>query len=299
MKRIFCVFLSVMILMTSLASPAFARAEKALSEITVSSVKTMNVSELTTAARNARTDEEAQIVFDEFVSRTSSVSDKSSSMYAPRSAIIDAYLRVISCATSYRSIVLNYEVLAIVPSGAYLTIGYDYPEVTRTNGERITIGSTKGTFTKTITTKGLMCGVRVNAKITARDFMDTKTIKNYMDAPSGRKTVYHTVTVGEALGSFAVSTIGGFALTAVLKDCKYTLVPIAAAACTYFLDAATVVNINLGIPTPVAGQYYKVVTYYSNYKAYVETTIWNNKNAYDVGADPIYSGTVSTPLVQP
>ena len=86
---------------------------------------------------------------------------------------------------------------------------------------------------------------------------------------------------------------------AVLKDFKYTLVPIAAAACTYFLDAATVVNINLGIPTPVAGQYYKVVTYYSNYKAYVETTIWNNKNAYDVGADPIYSGTVSTPLVQP
>ena len=35
MKRIFCVFLNVMILMTSLASPAFARAEKALSEITV------------------------------------------------------------------------------------------------------------------------------------------------------------------------------------------------------------------------------------------------------------------------
>lgn len=299
MKKMFCLLLCLTLILTTFTPSVYASTGNQTSPITISSVQSMSVNELTTAARNATSDEEAQIIFDELVSRNTSVPSNNISMYASTTSIINTYLKVSSCTTSYRKIKLSYEVLAIVPSGAHLTIGYDYPEVTRTTGERINIGSSKGTFSETIETKGLICGVRVNAKISARDFSDTVSIKKYLDAPSGKKTSYHTVTTSDVVGSIILSTIGGFTLSLYFKKAKYVLAPLAQQACAKFLDTADSLNISLGIPSPQVGQYYKVVTYYKNYKAYIETTVWYNKNAYDVGADPIYEGTETVNLVKP
>lgn len=87
----------------------------------------MSNERLMSSIYEAKTVEEADIVFEELLERIENQEINLSS-----TAVIDSYIRVNSLSTSHRSIIFNYTVLATIPSGFTIRMGYEYPAVTRT-----------------------------------------------------------------------------------------------------------------------------------------------------------------------
>lgn len=47
-------------------------------------------------------------------------------------------------------------------------------------------------------------------------------------------------------------------------------------------------SVVIGVPAPVAGQYYETGTWYSNNKLYIRVKVWRDKEAFDTGERALY-----------
>lgn len=57
------------------------------------------------------------------------------------------------------------------------------------------------------------------------------------------------------------------------------------------VSVASSFNLDVGVPTPVKGQYYRTETWYINNQIYCRVTVWQNKTAFNNGSSPLYIGT--------
>ena len=265
--------------------------EEKISGISKAEAKKLTNEELFSGVKLASTINEANIIFDEYMSRLENCPEIERN--AQVRALLDQYLRVNSVSYSRPVMTINYTILAIVPSGASLVLGYEFPAVTRTSGETIQLsGKSTGTYTKTFNVRGLICAVRASSIFTARDYSASQVYATY-NYTSDRYTDYHIVSAAEAIGNWAVSTLVPGAIILMFpgsRTAKLTAKAITIGGATLSLFAAA--NITLGPPLPQAGYYVETVTWYENNRMYVHQRYWYSREAYVNNDLPIYdSGT--------
>lgn len=105
---------------------------------------------LDAAVRNAHTDEEATVAMYNLIDFFERLEDAQENGIMPMSSdlypnIIDSYVDVTSCSVSPTTVSFNYKVVSLVPSGASLKLGYEYPATTRISGGSFSVGSSLGT----------------------------------------------------------------------------------------------------------------------------------------------------------
>jgi len=287
MKKFLSILLVVSIL-SSISMPAFAASNAPSRE---------EYNDLIDAVRAAKTDEDAIIAMDNllnFYERVDSLQNGSDDDISLMNTdlypgAVEAYIKVNSCTINSHSITVTYEVLALVPSLASLTFGYEYPASTRMTGGVITPGGI-GTHTQTIETSGTGCQVQVVGKFLARDFRATKVYKTGYQYPfSGSQYSYHTVTQSEVNANKIALLIAG--ITSMLsfesKIGKFVV---------YVAGTMGILSIFNDMPSLSAGQYYVTEVHFSNGYMYSTLKIWNSQNAYRNNEECLYSRTQSTRL---
>lgn len=241
-----------------------------------------SVNDLQKLAQRASNDIEAMNVYNELIERI-----KNSEMQS--SAIIDTYFTHYSTSISGTSIDVYYRVKALVPSGASLYVGYEYPSITRTSGSSISLmGKSVGTYHAYFTSKGLRCYSRTYASFLAGSYSEKEIYDTYLAFNTSPSYAYHTVTSAEA-------TINKVTLTAATLYTTLTFPPGSAAAWTSIIvSGVSIGTIWSTAPGLNANQYIELYTYYSGGRMYQRIKIWHNKTAYnnDYG-NPMYSNTSS------
>lgn len=258
-----------------------------LPEISADKANRLTVLELKYAASIASTDVEATIIYEALLDKYQSDSSLSAT-----SSLIGSYVTVTSITKSGTTTTVNYKITATVPNGASVTLGYEFPAVTRTVGKSILIsGKAKGSYSEKFTIPALMCQHRISSKLTARNYSETKVWALY-NFSCAKETDYHTITAAEVTGYWTVYAAAPYLITKIYPASK--IIKIAGKIATVGNTAVSVINsydINIGVPAPVKGQYYKTETWYSDNKVYCRVTVWQDKAAFDNGSNPIYSST--------
>lgn len=243
--------------------------------------------ELKYAASIASTDEDANTIYEALLDKYRADSNLSST-----SSLISNYVTVTSITKSGTTTTVNYKVIATVPGGASITLGYEFPAVTRTAGKSILIsGKAKGSYSEKFTIPALMCQHRISSTLTARNYRETKVWALY-NFSTAKSIDYHTVTAAEVTGYWTVYVVAPYIITKINPASK--IIQIAGKVASIGNTSVAVVNsynINIGVPTPVKGQYYKTETWYSNNKVYCRVTVWQNKAAFNNGSNPVYTST--------
>lgn len=103
-----------------------------LDEYSKSNLSASAILDLQSLAKTATTDDEATAVYNELIKRA-----QKNEILA--SQVIDTYLTHYSTTVNGKSIDIHYKLKARVPSGAALSLGYEYPAVTRTSGSSISL----------------------------------------------------------------------------------------------------------------------------------------------------------------
>lgn len=195
------------------------------------------------------------------------------------------------------TITVQYKIKKVRPSAVNVCIGYEWPSTYRLSTSQNYCKSTAnkiGTHTMTIPKPSInIIGTqKVIAKVIGGGgrYTNTKNIKSVFNHPTTRKTTYHTVTKKEALAEYIVIGGLGVGVKYMKKNAIGFVTGAVYASYTthYGLKGIGVVS---GFPPRVAGQYFKVETYYSQKGLHVKTTIWNSKASYSSNHKPIYTGT--------
>lgn len=244
-----------------------------------------SVTDLQKLAQRASNDTEAMIVYNELKERVKNSQVQSS-------VIIDTYFTHYSTSISGTSIDVYYRVIALVPSGASLYVGYEYPSITRTSGSSISLmGKSVGTYHAYFTSKGLRCYSQTYASFLAGSYSEKKAYSTYLAFNTSSGYGYHTVTSAEA-------TVKKLSLTAAGIFTTLSFPSGSAARWTSLIIA----GVNIGaiwstVPGLTANQYIEMYTYYSGGQMYQRIRMWHNYTAYknDYG-NPMYSSTSSASL---
>lgn len=293
MKKLIAILLAICVMFTA-AAPVFAAGDldqqeaqlnlsdhskwqirKMLPELKLSQAKEMTLDELRYAADIASTDEEASIVFDALLDKyQSDVSLQSSS-------IVTEYVSVTNITKSGKSTIVKYKIKKTIPSQVSINLGYEFPASTRTQGQNISLsGKTSGNYTKTFTIPALMCQHRIFSQLTARNYSEKHVWKLYHFS-CAKSVDYHTVTAAEAVGYIAVYEVAPFIVVRIFPTSKIVkiigdVVSVGGIAIT----SMDTFNVNMGLPAPAVGQYYKTETWYEMDKMYYRVTVWKDKNTY-------------------
>jgi hypothetical protein len=279
MKKLMCVFLVLMLLFPYSA---------ALADTQYYDYSSMSTTQLQKAAVNARTDAEATAIFQELLSRTSNsttLDGRSLSASLTSSSLLNTYVRSNSVTTSSSSISVNYTVLAIIPSGASIYVGYIYPASTRTSGGSSLSSRSKGTYTKSFSGPFLPCGVRVQFKMTASSYNETKALKTYINL-TGSSTKSFEITQSHVNANTINATISNVAIILIGSGSSFLLKWVVAPALT--LSATAFSN-----PAMAVGQYYRITRTVSGSTLTITTRIWSSLSDYNNGAAAIGSSSSS------
>ena len=279
MKKLMCVFLVLMLLFPYTA---------ALADTQYYDYSSMSTTQLRKAAVNAKTDAEATAIFQELLSRTSNstaLNGLSLSASLTSSSLLSTYVRSNSVTTSSSSISVNYTVLATIPSGASIYVGYIYPSVTRTSGASSLSSRSKGTYTKSFSGSFLPCGIRVQFKMTASTYNETKPLKTYINL-TGSSTKSFEITqshvtanqINVNIATLAIIFIGSGATSAI----KWVL-----------CSGLSLICSNTSGPAMAVGQYYRVTSSVSGSTLTISTKIWTSIYNYNNGDAPIGSSSCS------
>lgn len=150
-----------------------------------------SVSDLQNLAQSASNDAEATAVYNELKDRIDNSQVQSSIM-------IDTYLTHTLTAVNKTSITVHYRINALVPSGAFLYLGYEYPAITRTSGSFISLnGKAVGSYQASFTSKGLISQSRTYASFSAHSYSEKKTFSPYLAFNTSSNLTYHLVTPSE------------------------------------------------------------------------------------------------------
>lgn len=124
------------------------------------------------------------------------------------SGVLGNYIQINSISDSSSpsgTIQYNYTIIAQVPSGVYIKLGYEYPAVTQTTGEMTTTATTTGTWIKTVTKKGLYSNYQSRLQLTSYSYSEMEILSNKFAYPSSQ-TFYHEVTKLEEVDDKSLST---------------------------------------------------------------------------------------------
>lgn len=143
----------------------------AAEELKTAELRTKTTAELMDGIPQARTQAEADAVFAELMARKESGE-------ALR-GMIDSYVTANSTTMTSSAVTVNYTVNAIIPSGASLRVGYEYPAIVQTSGSFVSVERTTGTYTKTFNGPFLRCQLRTKFRFVARDYTENKVIRTY------------------------------------------------------------------------------------------------------------------------
>ena len=248
----------------------------------------MSTTQLQKAAVNARTDAEATAIFQELLSRTSNsttLDGRSLSASLTSSSLLSTYVRSNSVTTSSSSISVNYTVLAIIPSGASIYVGYIYPASTRTSGGSSLSSRSKGTYTKSFSGPFLPCDIRVQFKMTASSYSETKPLKTYINL-TGNSTESFEITQSHVNANQINVNIAAIALIFAGSGAASTLKWIVCSGLSLVIS-------NPSGPAMAVGQYYRVTRTVSGSTLTISTKIWTSIYNYNNGDAPIGSSSCS------
>lgn len=270
---------------SGLSASEEAKIQREISDFTSDTIKSLSLEELQYAATVAETDSEATVVFDALVDKYAVDSSKATSS----GSLISGYVQSVSVSKSGQNVTVKYRIKAKIPSGASISLGYEFPSAVRTNGQYVSLSGKKiGEYTQKFAIPTLMCQSRISAKMTARDYKETKVFKTF-NYKSKVYTDYHTVTKAEAAGTAFVVAAAPYIICRLIPKANIAkivgeVINVGAATCS----VVTAMNIKLGLPTPVAGQYYKTETWYADNRIYARIKVWDSKAAFKHGDLPIY-----------
>ncbi|MEE1013824.1 MAG: hypothetical protein U0L92_05905 [Clostridia bacterium] len=278
-KTISCLITISLVL--SMCMPVFA----------ASTAPTMEEYEVLDAAvRAARTDEEATVAMYNLLDFFDRVENSQANGVMPRAtetypSIIDSYIDMISCSVSTGTATFNYELVSLVPSGASLTLGYEYPASTRITGGSFTPGSTLGTYSRSINTGNCACSIQLVGSFLARDFRATKVYKEtYQYGFTGTKYSYKTITQSDIAERSIALTIAGITGMLSLEGAIGRFI-------VYLAGITGIASIYDELPSLRVGQYYVTMSWFSGGKMYTNLRIWNSVNAYNNNEETLYNKT--------
>ena len=268
-KRVLAMLL-VFVLCLAAGNPALAAEELQRVEL-----KTKTTAELMACIPQARTQAEADAVFEELMARKAAGE--------PLRGMIDSYVTANSTTMTSSEVTVNYTVKAILPSGASLRVGYEYPAVTRTAGTFANIQNTVGTHTKSFSGPFLSCQMRARFTFSANSYSENKVLKTYMNVRGGSGG--RVITAGDVAAGTYAFTIAGILITMAFPG----------AGTIMQLVTPTAVSINNVAYS--AGQYIHTSTSVSGNKITLTVRQYASQEAYTSGAAPMStrSGTATIP----
>lgn len=228
----------------------------------------------------------------------SAFSFSSTTNKAEASTYVDPHVDVLSVTkNSTGTISIKYTVKKVRPSAVNVCLGYNWPSTYRLSSTYNYCKSTvnkKGTYTMTIPKPSIniIGSQNVVAKVIGGGgrYTSTKNLKTVFNHPTTGKTTYRTISKADAVAEYFVIAGMGVGVKYMKKNAIGFVTGAAYSGWTthYGLKSIGVIN---GFPPRVAGQYYKVETYYSQKGLHVKTTIWASKAAFDSKHKAIYTGT--------
>jgi hypothetical protein len=291
MKKILS-FLLVFIFLVNYLSPISASTYDSMDKATQvtrnefmkTNLEQSSVSGLQNLAQSASNDAEATAVYNELKDRIDNSQVQSSIM-------IDTYFTHTSTIVNKTSITVHYRINALVPSGAFLYLGYEYPAITRTSGSFISLnGKAVGSYQASFTSKGLISQSRTYASFSAHSYSEKKTYSTYLAFNTSSSLTHHLVTPSEIVAGKIALTIATVSTFIVLAKLKLLWV----AGIVLGVD---ITGIWASPPELEAYNYIEIFTYYSGVRMYRTIKIWSNYgsfiNAYNF---PAYYGSSSASL---
>lgn len=289
MKKLASLFLSVTMFL-SLCTPALAVTKAPVTtddlKTYVSTITTAKANELTAdqlriAACLATTDEQANIIFDALL-------DKVENGQISLTSVSDTYVSIKSAIIGSKTITVRYEIIAKVPSGAYLELGVQYPASTRMPAKRITLSTMSvGTYTEAFSVADVVAK-QVYTKFTARDYTSTDVYKTFYTSTASTYD-YHKLTAGEVVGYYTVVDIAPFVTALIFPEQKIVKIGgivLEVSGISYTL--ANALRFTKDLPAPMLGQYYQTRTWYSANKLYMQIKVWDDEENYKNGEKPEY-----------
>lgn len=287
MKKVISCLIAISLVL-SMCMSAFAVS----SEPSMDEYQTLNA-----AVRAAQTDEEATKAMNDLLDFFERLEVFKKSGITPRAtdlnpSVIDSYIDMTSCSVSAGKATFNYKLVALVPSGASLTLGYVYPEGARIPEGSFNPGSTLGTYSKTIDTGNCASEIQLVGKFLARDFRATKIFKQtYQYGFSGTQYAYKTITSQDVASNKILLGIAGVVGMLTLKSDIGEYV-------VKFAGMVGLVSVFDEMPSLQVGQYYVTKTWFSNGRMYTNLRIWTSENAYGKNEETLYDKTTSVALLK-
>lgn len=288
-KKVICVFLALSLVFSISVSTSAAEnntttkdpIESSLEIVTLEQARKMSVEQLKLEAKLAETDEQANVFFNALL-------DKVARGELSERGVSDTYVSITSVTQNNNAITVGYEIIARVPSGAYLELGVQYPASTRIPAQTKVLSTmSTGTYSEVFSASGIIAK-QVYTLFRARDFTNRQVHQTlYMSTSSVYD--YHTLTTAEVVASYTVTHVAPFVTVLIFpqsKIIKYGGIIVEAAGITYTIAGA--LNLTKSLPAPVVGQFYQTRTWYSGNKLYTQVKVWANEDLYDANETPMY-----------
>lgn len=241
----------------------------AAEELKTAELRTKTTAELMDCIPQARTQAEADAVFAELMVRKES-GDALRGM-------IDSYVTANSITMTSSTVTVNYTVNAIIPSGASLRVGYEYPSIVRVSGTFAAVQSATGTYTRSFSGPFQSCEMRAVFKFSANSYSETKELKKFMNVRGGNAG--RVVTAGDAAIGNIVLTITSIVVTLKFPGTLSTL----------YMGATVPAGLNL--TSLSEGQYIRVSTSVSGNKLTTTVRVYASYETYTAGGAALRTHT--------
>ena len=248
----------------------------AAEELKTAELRTKTIAELMDCIPQARTQAEADAVFEELMERQRAGEAVN--------GMIDSYVQVVSSSINSSKATVTYRVVAILPSLALLSVGYEYPAIVQTSGSFVSVERTTGTYTKTFNGPFLRCQLRTKFRFVARDYTENKVIRTYTNVGSGSSG--RVVTAGDAAVGRIAASVGGCVITLLFPGLGS------------FATLGMSVALGLSLPSISEGQYIRISTSVSGNRLTTTVRIWASYETYTAGGAALSTctgyGTIPT-----
>lgn len=235
----------------------------AAEELKTAELRTKTTAELMDCIPQARTQAEADAVFAELMVRKES-GDALRGM-------IDSYVTANSTTMTSSTVTVNYTVRAIIPSGASLRVGYEYPSIVRVPGTFAAVQSATDTYTRSFSGPFQSCEMRAVFKFSANSYSETKELKKFMNVRGGSSG--RVITAGDVAAGNISMIIAGLSMGLVFPVGSY-------------IFAGIQISLELRFATLSAGQYLRVSTSVSGDKVTVTARLYDSYEIYTSGGAP-------------
>lgn len=250
---------------------------------------------LDAAVRSAQNDEEATLAMNNLLAFFDRVEGVKENGIMPMSvdiypSILDSYVDVTWCSVSPGMVSIFYNVVSIVPSGASLILGYEYPANTHLSGGSFRLGAAIGASSYTMTTPMCASEIQIVGKFSARDFSATKVYRQTYQYPfTDTRYGYKTITSDDVISEIAILVvIGGIGLIRVSSGLGAIIVDIA--------GLSGLIATLSSYPGFAVEQYYVTTCWFSGGVAYTTLRVWSSEDSYNNGRACIYSSTTRIAL---